>query len=809
MQVNYSFRTSGCLYSQAKDTFLTRVVSLERLGRLISSRFFVSLAGAPHLALHGSGGATPPVVRPQRITMWSAGVEPLGNLLYEEGGMMAGMRARAKALGVLRVLPDALICKITPHLNANDLISFAQTSSFCRAFAIDEDIWRRVTLSKFGIDALAKYGISWRATYAALVREKLASNTISNSNNNNPNNPEESEPQTQRNQVKRFKPSQSNPPTLRKVYSDILFHKWRCLFARVQDGWHNHDNAIRCDAATTNRQSFRIQFESRSTPVVITHATDRWPARRSWDLRTLLENHGNTRFDVGGFDLRLRDYLFYCLRVTASDDQALLLFDPKFAEKAPAILADYQTPHYFQEDLFDLLPPDFRPDYQWLIVGPARSGSTFHQDPNSTSAWNACIVGKKKWMLFPPNAPPPGVSVTSDGGKVQAPVSVIEWFVNYYEQAHEYGRKVGAIECVVNAGEVMFIPAGWFHIVLNLELTVAVTQNYASPVNIAAISSWLQRHPQDISGVKTKEQKMFISQNFANLVAIHRPELVPQMLQSGAIRLEDLPENIRRHAIAKIAELERQQQLQRQMQQVQPYRTATQNKHMCNEDEEYSDSEDIHVNTDGTVAEIIQYDGGRGNGATDSSSAEDVVLPPLQTTIRSSREDSTPEVDEVILTPRNSDNNSEKGDNVGTSGIPAENHVIHRPEAVRVGPGKPLPLYLPKESAEEGPAKKRQRVSIELETTNSVDTNRGRDTQGQEKSEDTNGTGNSVPVAMPAPAPRQGLWTSLKTSHGGKKEDDDKTIGKKNNTSFAFNFEQSQVEDSKDDDSKNNNGNNA
>lgn len=40
-----------------------------------------------------------------------------------------------------------------------------------------------------------------------------------------------------------------------------------------------------------------------------------------------------------------------------------------------------------------------------ILIGPQRSGSPIHIDPNNTSAWNTSLVGRKRWVLFPEEIP--------------------------------------------------------------------------------------------------------------------------------------------------------------------------------------------------------------------------------------------------------------------------------------------------------------------------------------------------------------------------------------------------------------------
>lgn len=93
-------------------------------------------------------------------------------------------------------------------------------------------------------------------------------------------------------------------------------------------------------------------------------------------------------------------------------------------------------------------------------------------DPNGTCAWNAVVYGRKKWVLFPPHVPPPGVHPDDKNAEVVTPVSLLEWFEQFYEAARADPRMV---EGVCGAGDVVYVPAGWWHLVLNLEETLAVT----------------------------------------------------------------------------------------------------------------------------------------------------------------------------------------------------------------------------------------------------------------------------------------------------------------------------------------------
>jgi hypothetical protein len=74
--------------------------------------------------------------------------------------------------------------------------------------------------------------------------------------------------------------------------------------------------------------------------------------------------------------MTLRDYAAYVDQ--QHDETPLYIFDPRFGELMPALLTEYHVPPVFAQDFWACLSathpphPQKRPDFRWLVVGPAR-----------------------------------------------------------------------------------------------------------------------------------------------------------------------------------------------------------------------------------------------------------------------------------------------------------------------------------------------------------------------------------------------------------------------------------------------------
>jgi len=225
-------------------------------------------------------------------------------------------------------------------------------------------------------------------------------------------------------------------------------------------------------------------FSKRETPCIITNGTSHWPAHTTWSFENFTKRFHNTRFILADNiePMTFSEYNDYC--VSTTEDEPLYIFDESFGEREDTkeLLRDYDEPELFSDDLFKNLGT-IRPRYRWFITGPPKSGSNLHVDPLGTSAWNALITGKKEWIIFYPGAP---VRESTKSGAA--------WFRDEYPKL----KHLQHYRFVQKPGEILYIPSGWWHIAINREATMAVTQNFFESKYISKAKDLILRERPDI-----------------------------------------------------------------------------------------------------------------------------------------------------------------------------------------------------------------------------------------------------------------------------------------------------------------------
>ncbi|CAD2217383.1 F-box domain/Cupin-like domain/JmjC domain, hydroxylase/Cupin superfamily protein, putative [Angomonas deanei] len=296
---------------------------------------------------------------------------------------------------------------------------------------------------------------------------------------------------------------------------------------------------------------FCERFERPNIPVILCDIATEWPMYKL--LQGNFKNLANKKKDMtirGKEDAPLRcehtnmnlsDYVKYA--TTTTDERPIYMFDAEFGEvlDLPSL---YTVPEYFAHDDFFRVMGKSRPKHRWIIAGPARGGSSFHVDPNYTNAWNANLTGRKRWLLFPPGATPPGVVPSDTMAEVATPVSIGEWFLNNYDASVRQFRREG-YECICEAGEIMFVPSGWWHSVVNLEDSVAITHNYVSSSNLANVVKFVKYMKSSISGINedaenaTEEGTKRRQEGFADVFVREMEAQYPDLMRAVEVKLEE------------------------------------------------------------------------------------------------------------------------------------------------------------------------------------------------------------------------------------------------------------------------------
>ena len=319
------------------------------------------------------------------------GALPYGNIYMNMtssgNGNADADSVRRNGLGnLMRCLNDDQVVSVLQFVDARSLSRVACASRFLYVSAHHDELWRDVTLRKYG-----KKGFSWCGTWKdTYIREELEH--LQERDHDHDHN------QTGKKSIIFCK---HKPMAMKGIYSDTFFRSWLCRSFALQDSWLKVSNVQIEDANGLTSEKFVREYEEKNIPVVVRGATKAWPASQKWDKEYLTKQTENITFRAtsgvaplpANFDME--SYARYC--DSATEEAPLYLFDRTFSQKCPDLLDDFypalkkscpffddEAPH--GHDLFSLLGKGKRPDHRWIIIGPKRSGSSFHIDPNATHA---------------------------------------------------------------------------------------------------------------------------------------------------------------------------------------------------------------------------------------------------------------------------------------------------------------------------------------------------------------------------------------------------------------------------------------
>ena len=231
-----------------------------------------------------------------------------------------------------------------------------------------------------------------------------------------------------------------------------------------------------------SRKEFLSEYYAKNTPVILTEMMDNWPAMSKWSPQYLKENYGKVQVEIQAERNSDPNYEINCnnLKQTVT-----------MSEYVDRVTRDGTSNDYYmvannrnleREELKGLMDdiemfPEFldasnTSSRVFFWFGPAGTITPLHHDP--VNLMMAHLYGRKQWKIISPEQTPMLYNYVGVFSKVD--------LENPDYKKYPLFENVKIIDVVLEPGEVIFIPVGWWHHVKALDPSIAVSfTNFVFP----------------------------------------------------------------------------------------------------------------------------------------------------------------------------------------------------------------------------------------------------------------------------------------------------------------------------------------
>jgi hypothetical protein len=215
-------------------------------------------------------------------------------------------------------------------------------------------------------------------------------------------------------------------------------------------------------------KDFTNSTSTRQRPTLIKNVAQRWSAFKNWDFDYFKKKFGHILVTTNIYSkLPNEEITLEVLtdRILNHSTYSNYLQEWWYEIDCPELAHDFSIPECFQDD-FSLTQLGFRNSNIW--IGPAGAVTNIHQDEARTDFWSTQIRGVKRWVLVSPNF-----------------MSAAQSIHNTNDLAKLLNDKLNLTYVIdVHPGEILYVPALWWHATQALEPNITLRNVYVPPEQI-------------------------------------------------------------------------------------------------------------------------------------------------------------------------------------------------------------------------------------------------------------------------------------------------------------------------------------
>ncbi|MFJ7073490.1 cupin-like domain-containing protein [Streptomyces sp. NPDC098781] len=220
-------------------------------------------------------------------------------------------------------------------------------------------------------------------------------------------------------------------------------------------------------------EEFQREYRGPLRPVILENHVADWPSVRTWSFDHLADRCGSVRVVVDSYNTKaareatVAEFVRMLKENRGEDATPIYLQEWYYQTTAPELAADMPEMEIAQYDFRRNLYGEAASTNHQLWLGQQGGITRLHQDSYTVDVMHAQIVGEKLWYVMGPEA------------------------ILHTDTEEDWTRLCKApetqlMQCVLKPGDVLYLPANWYHRIELLTDSIGLGRKCLDEVNLQA-----------------------------------------------------------------------------------------------------------------------------------------------------------------------------------------------------------------------------------------------------------------------------------------------------------------------------------